>query len=210
MTIPVFSYIAGATFVIPLYSGIRAWKTLGPSMKLFAAFTMYAAVHVALEFILGHNGINNHFLLNIFDLVSFQCIVYLYYRWVESKRMKEFFQLLGLAYAAYWALEMSYIEVPDDFQTAISTSANMLLIVSSTVILYSIAQSQESKVYSLAVSWIATGVILYCGGTVIIQAMSNILLTMGQRYFDMMWHVNWTLCIISNILYARSFWCKTF
>lgn len=210
MPIPVFAYVAGVSFIVPLSSGIRRWKMLGPSMKIFAVFTVYSGLHVAAEFILGGYGINNHFLLNIWDLVSFQCIVYLYYRWVQKERLKDFFQIIGMAYVSYWFLEMTYIEVPEEFQVTISTSANLLLIIASIVILYATAQSTETMAFSLAISWIASGVILYCGGTVVVQAMSNTVLKMGIKYFDMIWHINWTLSIIANIMYARSFWCKTF
>jgi hypothetical protein len=209
MSIPIFAHLAAASFLLPLIYGLRHWATVNSTMKLFVVFSVYAALHVLTELLLGLQHINNQILSDIFQLIEFECIVFLYVKSVKIRIFKDILQIIGMLYCVYWFIEMSFIEIPEEFHVTIAVAANIFLIIASVLIFYEISLITNYQFFNHSIAWIAMGVILYTSGTVLILTMSNTVLKNGIQYFNILWHINWGFCIVGNIFYARSFLCKT-
>ncbi|MFA6469499.1 MAG: hypothetical protein WCW35_11420 [Bacteroidota bacterium] len=210
MNIPVFAHVAAASSMLPAAAGLWYWKSLSRPLKVFALFCIYALLHVIAEFILGRFGISNLFLINFYHWVELVCVLWIYRAWTSNIRMKDAFQYFAIFYTLVWILNKVYFEDPFHF-SEITLSISMLVeLIASVMVLNALVRNTTIAVARHSIFWIASGVLLCCSGTIIILAISNTIMSLGQDYFDIMWHINWGFTIISNFMYARSFLCKIF
>lgn len=210
MTFPLFGYVAIASYIPPVVVGLRRWKKLERQMKVFSIFCVLSLLEVVCERVMSANNIPTLRMSDIFQVIEFETIIYLYFLWVPKRELRDILQVIGMLYFLYWLLEFSFIDVPTQFQESIATAANLLLIISSMFIFTIIFRTLDSNLRDHAIFWIGSGVILYCSTTIVLFNYSNSILEMGMFYFNVMWHINWTFAIITNIFYTRSFLCKVF
>jgi len=210
MQIPVFAHVAAASFLIPAGLGIRHWRTLHTSMKIFALFCIFSVLQVIAAFVLGKMGIPNQFLSNIYMLFYVECVLLLFSRWTQRRFLKDALVITGLIYFVFWILDVSFLPFPKDFRENIDTGANAIMIIASMIMLGQIAKHSENLITEYSTFWIAIGALLYSAGTITVTANSNAILAMGISFFNTLWHVVWGCSVIANLLYARSFLCKTF
>jgi len=210
MKTPIFSFIAAGSYLIPSGFGIRYWRVLSTPMKIFALFSTYSVLHEIVAIVLGRMGISNHFLSNIYVVTFIECILFLYSKWTDRQFLKDGFRIAGLMYFVFWTIDVSFSPFPKEFRENIDTVANAIALVTSVIILSQLIKYSKKSIVEYSVFWIAIGTLLYSAGTIIIFSFSNTILSMGINYFNMLWHINWGFTIIANVLYARSFWCKTF
>jgi hypothetical protein len=210
MKIPIFAHIAAGTYLIPAFVGVRYWKNQNKYMKIFTVFFVYSIVSIIAEFIFGRMGISNQILSNIFRLIQLECVLFLYSGWTQQMHLKDGLKIAGLLYLVFWSLDVSFLPFPKEFREHIATAANSIMLVASVIILGHLVKISEKSITQYSVFWIAIGIILYSAGTIVVLTMSNTILSMGKDYFDLLWHINWGFTIIANVIFARSFLCKTF
>lgn len=210
MAIPIFAHVAAGSYLIPAAAAFKYRKQLNQPMKFFALFIGYSMLHLASEFILGRLGIHNQFLLNIYRLVFLETILFLYALWTDQKFFKDIFHLAGLAYLLFWCIDVAFTPFPADFRENITAASNIVLIIASIMVLNSANKHSHRRVTEHSVFWIASGIVLYCTGTMTVTLMSNTILAMGLEYFNALWHINWGFTIISNLFFAKAFTCKIY
>lgn len=210
MNIPLFAHVATLSFLFPVVSGIYNWKTLDRTMRIFAIFCCLSLIHVVIEFIWGRMGESNQFLINLYWLMEFEFILYLYFQWIKNKILKEVFQYFGLAYLLFWTFNQFYFDDPTRFNEPVAVVSFIFLIVASVLVFYHLILAATDRLANAAIFWIGTGIILYCSGTIIVFTLSNTVMKMGLEYFISIWYINWSFIIIANLSFARSFWCKIF
>lgn len=210
MAIPPFAHVAAASYLVPAAAGLRSWKLRPKAMKVFALYSLYSVLHLAAEFILGRMGISNQFLLNIQQIAELLCLLYLYDAWTPDPRSRSVFRIFAVGYTVFWAYTMVNSAAAERFSEGSSIAAMLVLMTASVMVLNTLVRSSRETVTAHAIFWIATGVLLYGAGTVIITGFSNTILAMGMEYFNALWHINWGFTIVTNLFYARSFTCKLF
>lgn len=210
MHIPLFAHVAAVSFLIPTGFAIRYWKSNSAPMKIFGSFCFFSTVQVCLEFILGRKGISTQFFSHVYTLISVECLLYLYSKWIQKRSVRDILNIVGLIYFVFWFLDVSFFPFPKEFRENIDAAANIVIIISSVLLLAQMVKLSEHSLTNHSIYWIAIGEMLYSAGTIIVFSFSNTILSMGIEYFNMLWHINWGFTIIANLFFARSFKCKTF
>lgn len=206
--IPWLAHVAAISIFVPAAFGIVSWKKLEFPLKIFALLCVYSVAHLVMEFIMGRLGTSNQFLSNIHQLIEFGCLSYLYYARINEKYFRQTIQTAVIFYVIFWVYNVFYFNDPNSFNEMISMVASIILILMSVTVLTFVFKTTLTVISHSAVFWIAAGAVIYFSGTIAIFTMSNTILAMGMPYFNLLWHINWTMAIITNMMYARSFTCK--
>ncbi|MBI2428211.1 MAG: hypothetical protein HYV29_05345, partial [Ignavibacteriales bacterium] len=148
-------------------------------------------------------------LSDVHQIIEFGCLSYLFYMKITEKYFRQTATTAVVFYVIFWTYNVFYYNDPDRFSELISMVASIILILMSVAVLTMLFQTTTTALTDNAIFWIAGGTIIYYSGTISIFTMSNTILAMGMKYFDLLWHFNWTLGIITNIIFARSFKCRT-
>ncbi len=90
-----------------------------------------------------------------------------------------------------------------------AVASQVYLIVISVFMIHTIVKRTDHAIADEPVFWVAIGNLIYSTGALFIAGLSNELMKMGTSYFITAWHINWSLAIISNVIYTKAFFCTT-
>ena len=208
MQLPTIAYIAGATCVLPAIIAAVRYKSLSRPMKVLAGlFVMYAAV-VTAEYWLSQKGIQNLWIGQIYTLVEFSFFTVTFSMWVESGTRQRILRWSIAAYAIIWSVLKVTVEHPGEFDNYSGPLAKLILLGLAMYTIRINFQRTESNLLTFARVWMSTGILLYGAGTLLILAASNQILKLSPEGFLTLWYVNWSMLILSNLLYSKAFLCK--
>ena len=208
MKIPVLAHISALTYLIPVLAGTWQFKRLDYPMKIFFLLCVLSLIGVAIEYILSIKHINNSFLINYYFLLDslFLSVVYSYS--IEDKRTKRIILILTMLFIVSWVVDKLMFAVPHQMNSEMAVTSRVYIIVASTLMVLAIMKKTDSLLVDRPVFWVSTGYVLYSAGVVLIFGLSNELLKLGMLYFAVAWHINWSLAIVANLMFTRSFFCK--
>lgn len=205
MPFPLFGYITAASYLIPVAIGLINYQRLRSSVKIFYLYCTVAMTGVLGEVILSYWGINNHLIINVFRLFE----ILLYARFLL--KISTYYKLNLMIYASVllflsiWIFTNFIQDKIETFNAVDAFTAGVILLVLSGLLLFLAVHKVEVPPTKTPKFWIAAGILIYNSGTVILMALSNTLLEQGLEIFNIAWHINWTLCIVSNLMYSYSF-----
>ncbi len=208
MELPVIAIVAGYSFTIPVIAGIVRFKHLSNAMKVFLLFCIITCAEVVGEYVLGRKHINNTFLSNYSFLIESAIIVTVYLLSVESKKVKQIIFALALLFLCIWIIDKLYFEVPNQLNDEMALASRVFIILISVVTIHSIVKQMNHPFTGEPIFWASSGIVIYSSGVFLIVGLSNELLKMGTSYFLAAWYINWTMAIISNLVYTKGFFCK--
>jgi hypothetical protein len=208
MHLPTIAYIAGVTCVLPAIASVVRYKSLTSPMKVMTGlFVMYASV-VAVQYWLGQKGIQNLWIGQIHTLVEFSLFTLVFSMWVGPGTLQRILRWSIAAYTVIWCILKVTIEHPGQFDNYSGSMAKLILMGLATYTIRISFQNIESNLLTYARVWVSAGILLYSAGTLLILAASNQILKLSPEGFLTLWHVNWSMLILSNLLYSRAFLCK--
>ena len=208
MKIPALAHISTLTYLIPLLAGIWQFKRLDRPMKMFFLLCVLSLIEVTAEYILSVKHINNSFLINYYFLIDslFLSVVYLYS--IEDKRTKRIILILAILFIVIWVLDSLIFAVPGQMNNEMAVTSRIFIIVASIVIVLAVMKKTDSLLIDNPIFWVSTGYVLYSAGVLFVFGLSNELLKIGMLYFAVAWHINWSLAIVANLMFTRSFYCR--
>lgn len=202
------AHIASFSYLIPSLAGMRRFRSLDRSMKIFLLLCLWSCLEVLAEYILNVKKINNSFLINYYYLLDdlFLSIVYSFS--IEDRRTKRIILTLALLFGCIWIVDKIYFAVPGQMNSEMALTSRIFIIVASIVIVQAVMKKTNNLLIDEPVFWVSTGYVLYSAGVLLIFGLSNELLKLGQVYFKVSWHINWSLIIVTNLMFMRSFYCR--
>lgn len=195
--------------VVPAAAGIFRWKILDSSLRYFCLFMVLSVIHVVIEYVVGSLNISTHFLSDIFRSIEVVCFILLFHNYQKPKYKSVLSIVLILLYLITWIYIMVFNNISNQFNTVMAILARIILIFAAMTALFNLVVNSKvhlAPLYSYYIFWIALGVLLYCSGTFMVLSLGNEIMKYGKEYFMMMWSINWSFYIISNICFTVSFY----
>ncbi len=208
MPTPTLGYVAAWSYVIPVAAGITRLRVLSTALKVFLILCVLSALQVGAQYVLGARGISNYFLLNYFVALEFILIILVYSLSTSSRGVRAVLSACAILFLVYWIVDLIFWNDPTRISSVAAVAANILLIVASVAILQSATRDTTTRLADRPIFWVATGVAVYAAGSLLVLGFSNELLKLGVEYFDVGWHINWSLIILSNLLFAKGLLCR--
>jgi hypothetical protein len=209
MAIPVFGQIHGLSFLVPATTGILRFSKLDKAMRVLAVLCVLACINIGAQLLVGLWGLKNYFVSNFYRIVEVSLFCAVYFFSVGSKAVRNVLKVLAVLFAVIWMVNTIWYLHPDHINSEMGMMSRIFLIVMSVVTLHAAVKDEKSHLLERPVFWVAMGVLLYASGTLLVLGLSNHLLQLGKPYFDVAWHINWSLLIIANLLYTKGMLCKS-
>lgn len=208
MKIPTLAIIAAITYLIPLIAGMSRFKWLNRTMRVFLLLCLCSCLEVFSEYILSVKKINNLFLINYYFLLDDLFLSVVYSLSIEERKTKWIILTLALLFACIWIVDKMYFAVPGQMNTEMGVTSRIFIIVASIVIVLALMKKTNTLLIDDPVFWVATGSVIYSTGVLLIIGLGNELIKIGSFYFYVAWHINWSLAIVANLMFTRSFYCR--
>ena len=208
MSPPAIAYAALASTGLPALAGGFFWKRSSNAIKVFTALCCITVIEVSISYALGRSGIRNNVVSNYYRLIEVVLLLWCYLLWLRSQALVRITKLVGVIFFLSWLADEVWFPNTSQINSVMAIVAR-LVIIGATIALFSdILSSSNIPFLKHPMFWIGAGELLYCCGTILVLAFSNITLKLGMSYFTALWYVNWGAAILSNILYARSFFVR--
>jgi len=209
MPIPLLGYIHIASYFIPAAVALRRYNRFTTSMRILAVLAFVSCTNIIILFVMARLKANNQPLANIFVLLEFLLVGLIYFHSATSSRLRGF--LLGCLFffPFIWIVNRAFFDVPLQMNTEMALLSRLFLILMSIFIVAQEQRDLSGRMIDKSVFWVATSVILYSSGTFIVFGVGNLLLKTDVSQFVWAWHINWSLIIISNLLYTKALFCRS-
>ncbi|WP_143017380.1 hypothetical protein [Catalinimonas alkaloidigena] len=157
---------------------------------------------------LAWQGINNHWVYNIFIFVEFNFLNYIYYRTIRNRRLKMVAGVYSLAYPVYFLINLIGVQGWQTFNTypyVVGCIGIVLMVVKYFVELLIDPVFPDLKRQPMF--WISTGLLFYCLGNIPMYGMINYLIhnfpVIARNFFI----IGMMLNIVKFTFYIAGFLC---
>ena len=202
------AYAANSSYIIPAAVGVARFNVLSPALKALLLFCLYSCFEVGMELVMSLRHMNNTFLSNLdlpFELIFIGGV---YWLGVENRKLRMVIVLLVSTFLCVWAVDQMFFYVPGQLNNEMGFVLQGFFVVLSVLAIHSIAKSTTISLVDEPIFWISTANILYATGALLIFGLMKELIKMGPVYFSTAWHINWSLVIIWNLMFAKGLLCK--
>jgi len=204
MPIPLLGYIHFASYFIPAAVALYRFRSLQKPFRILAVLTVIACFNVTSLFVLGQLGINNSFQINFYVLLEFVLVGWIFQQAAGSATLRRFFTTLLLLFPIIWIFDKVFIEIPDEMNTEMALLSRLFLVVMAVFVIAPEQRDLYARMVDKAIFWTAAAVILYSSGTFLVFGLGNVLLKEDVSQFVLIWHINWALLIVANLLYTKA------
>ena len=209
MAIPVLGQIHFIGYVVPATAGIIRFPRLSRAMRILTLLCVLACIDIAAQYLVALWGMKNYFLSDYYRVIEVSLLYAVFHFSLTLKRPRIVLRALGILFIVIWIVDMFYFHDPHRMNSTMAMISRTFLIVMALVTLQSAIRDEKSRLVERPVFWVVMGVVLYSSGTLLVVGLSNQLLALGKVYFDVAWHINWSLLIIANLLYTKGMLCKS-
>ena len=207
MELPLIGYIANASYLIAAIAGIIRFKHLSDAMKVLFLFCFFGCVDIIIEILLARKRTNNSFLANYFVLGECAFIFTVYFFSIGSKKTRQIISILAFLFLCIWTVDKISFEIPNQINVEMALASRIFIIVISVFMIQTIVKRIDHPLANEPMFWVSSGTLIYSAGVFVIIGLANELLKMGASYFEAAWYINWSLIIISNVMYTKGFFC---
>ena len=198
-----------ASYVVPATVGVARLSHLSKPVRILTVLCILACVNIAAQFYLASLRLTNYFISDFYSVVEVSLLCTVFCFSIVSRGTRRVLTAMAVLYVAFWVVDMVWFHNPAQIDSVMAIVSRFFLVVMSLVTLQTAMRDEASHITGRPVFWVVIGVLLYSSGTMVVFAVSNELLNLDPSYFDIAWHVNWSLLIIANLAYTRGMLCKS-
>ena len=180
------------------------FRDLGKDLKLYTIFFGVSVVFDQIINYLAEHGQNSWLFGNIFHLIEYIMIIYVFSHWQKNIRLQRVLHWSIPVYTIFWIwVKIFGIEYMDKFPHYTRSVAAIIIAILAIYTLIKLEEN-ESYIYKHYQFWICVGALLYFSGNIVLFSLSDIVLV-NNLFF-----IHSILNISANFLYAGGFWCCHF
>ena len=209
MPAPVLGYLHLMSYPIPVIVGMKKLSALSKPMRVLTGLCILTCVNIAAQFVLSLFKVTNYFLGEYYTPIEVCLLCAVFYFSVASKGVQLVLTILGGFFIMIWVGNMIWFYDSRHIDSGMAVISRVFLIAISLITLQVTMKDERSRLVERSVFWVVLGVVLYSCGTLLVVGLSNELIKLGETYFIIAWHVNWSLLVITNLLYTKAILCKS-
>jgi len=206
--IPTYAYVQFATYFVPVEVGAVRFKQLSDAMKTMFILCIVSVLDLSLELVLNRLGIHNLFMDDLFLPIEVSFLGAVFFLGVRSRKARTVIVGSALGFLVVWVIDKIYFDNPDSINSWMSMASRVVDTFMALVVCQFAVRDHGGTAVDPSIEWVAAGAIVYSVGTFLIFGLGNQLMELGVQYFTAAWYINWTLAIVSNVLFTKGLLCK--
>jgi hypothetical protein len=209
MRLPWLFYLFFLVQVSTMLVGGFRYKSLSLPLRILEWLVLMSVVDTAGTWILILLHIPTTWLSHCYTLLELVLISMMYLSWIKLQVRKKMLLWSLAGFTLLWIISKLSIEpliYSDDLTATIS---KVIQIAFSTYVLIEVIHESDILWTNDPRMWVAASIILYAAGTIFWYALFQKMLQISPELLRQSYSLNWTLMIVSNLLFVRGFLCKT-
>ncbi|HTY36064.1 MAG TPA: hypothetical protein VMH23_03080, partial [Bacteroidota bacterium] len=185
------------------------YRMLSDPMKAFVWLCVIGVVNVGFEALLSSMRITNYLMSDFYLLAAVPFFGLIYAATVPPGRVRSTLRAGSAMFVVLWLVDELIAGNMHVMNSLLSMAAAIFLVIMSVITFNAMLRSSTSSLSSKPMFWVLTGTIVYYAGTFAVMGMGSNLLAVDLHVFVVTWYVNWSLVIVSMLMYAKGFLCTS-
>ena len=200
----IVSYVSMGSILIPLGFAMVHGKAMPVEFRPLYLTLILSFVCDVLAYLLARNGINTHWIGNIYLATQFSLLT-LVFRTQFRKRI--LVDIVLFSFLIFFITNISFFQGPLVFNSVSNVVAGLVLIAFCLFYFYRLLNDLPAvHVQQLPMLWISFAVLTYYGGNFFLFLVKNYLTYGDAGSHKVMWILHNLLNVIKNILFAIALW----
>ncbi|TLY27513.1 MAG: hypothetical protein E6K56_11375 [Ignavibacteria bacterium] len=209
MKFPPIAYVDIASSFLPTAAGVYWWRRLVAERLVFFSFVTIALITELVTLWMALRGIQNLWLLQLYNLLELGLMLGVFAAWQKRKAVRSAYWIGGSLFAFFW-VAAKWTGVETFGQPALYThtvSSTILVVVATLTLLDLIRSEKEIEIFRDMRFWVASGVLLYFAGNIMLFLLSGRIAILGIGDAMTVYSIHWIIDSVANVLYAGAFLC---
>ncbi|MGB2868422.1 MAG: hypothetical protein WBD36_08225 [Bacteroidota bacterium] len=207
MSLFVFPVASLVSQIIVVIAAARTFRNLPVEMRILAAYFGFSLFVGLLQMILALNRIQNLWTSQFSLPIEFTLLMLVFYYSAEDPTLRKILFAILLIFVAFWSSSISVFGLLRTSHTYFKTATSAVLVLASCYILARIAAKETETIFAQAMFWVATGSVMYFGGTIVLFALSGAIFKSSLLTMRLAWSMQSVLNVVANLIYLRGFLC---
>ncbi len=197
--------------IIPFASGLFVFRFLSGEMKVLLVYFGLGLFVEVISSYLGLNNIHNLWLFHFFTIIEYGLLMWVFSAWLKSQTLKRILRISIPLLSLVGIIAMFFLEGIHQFNAYSRSVASLILVAASAFILFELSMESFNSVLRQPRFWIASAALLYFAGSLVLFALSNVLLVLLKWDIERVrtvFAVYTIINMITNLIYAGGFLCQ--
>ncbi len=203
-----YYYILQYCPLIPLLAGAPNFKKLDPPLRVLLYYTALSLLLTIAMTVIALHRLNNLWLMNFSEPVEFAMLLWMFQCWESDSRLRTLIRSLIIPYLLAWFYEVIAGGRWFGFTTYARPIEGIVLTFVACLTIYRVNRNLNEPITDKPSFWVSAGTLLYYGGVIIIDLVSESLLEKSDETLRQVLLLQVTLNFFSQILYLIAFRSK--
>ncbi|MFQ5709956.1 MAG: hypothetical protein ACE5HO_21075 [bacterium] len=195
--------ISSFSILIPVFLGIFFFRRLAKDLKVFLLYLVFSLLVEIINFYLSLKDISNIWVFHFYTLAEYSLLVWVFSFWQKRTELRRILRTSVIGFALIWLTAKLFIEDLSSFDSFTASLEGILLVGISAYTLYELSKDEASIIYKVPRFWIASAILIYFTGNMMILAFGNTIITEMEKA----WTIQWIVNILTNLCYTGGFLC---
>ena len=195
--------------IIPLFFGVVNYRKLTTPVRIFFWQLVFSLETLIGMIIAGILHTNNIWLLNLSMPVNAVLLLWMFSLWQESAFKKNIVRGICILFLCIWLIEVALGERFFDHTIISRPLEGAIFALAACYTIFKVNRDLEAPIIDMPQFWICFGLLVYFGGMLIINLLSNTLLKSYTEILKQVYLIQPALSLISNLLFIGGFRCQS-
>lgn len=187
--------------------GVYVVRYLSTELKTLCAYCGIALAVELVQAYLAINNVKNLWLLHVFTILEFVFLMMVYSAWQKNRLTKMMLRASIPLFVLIGVIAMSGESI-DQFNHFARPLASLFLVAAAALTLFELNRESGESVFLQPRFWVGAAGLIYFSSTLVLFALSNLLLTWPIEHVRLVFTFNTAMNIIANLGYAAAFLCR--
>jgi len=194
--------------LIPLLVAVPNFKKLDRPLRIFAWYMMLSLLLTILMTVLALRKMNNLWVMNLSQPIYVVMILWVFQLWESETKLRTLMKGCIVLFVSVWLYEIILQNKVMQFSTYTIPLEGIIFIFVSCLTIYQANRDLDEPIVDKPRFWISAGMLLYFGGVIIIDLVSERLLEKSDETLRLVLLLQVTLNLCAQIFYLIAYRCR--
>jgi hypothetical protein len=196
------------TLLIPWIYGIVRYRYNDPPLRWFVAFLTISLISGIAETVYAAMSLRNLWISNLSNPLYIFVALWMFSLWQPGSRRRSIIRYAIAGYIVVWLIEVTVYRRFNEYTLVSQPLMGVMFITLACLTIYHLNRSLERPLLDEPSFWISAGIMLFYGGTLAINLVSNILLRTSEPSLFQVALAIPILDLIAYIMFTIAFRCQ--
>lgn len=201
----IFPLIAGS---IACFVGLFTYRYHSRDIRILVYYLSISLLGELISTSLGYFGKNNLWMIHIFTVVKYVFFMMIFSFWQSNMTIRRIIYVSIPTFIIIYIICFFFFESLRQFNNYTKPIESIIIIITASYSLFEISKTSTDSLFVNPRFWIASGVLIYTTSTIIIFALSNVLLVSTIKDWKILWLIIPIMDIIEKLVFTEGLLCS--